>query len=128
MAELTVQDIYEIASSFLYEYDGDDEDSRSFSIHFLNVLLEETLNCENSIREHKGKERLEEAPYVRALTDVIDYSPSLTRTALPYGLAAQFFQENMDNFQAENYRAKYLAAVQDAGKMNDGIVEKGYGV
>lgn len=124
---MTGQDIYELASSFLYEVDGEDADSKKFAVGFLNILLQETINCENSMRLFRDLEPLDEAPFIKSLTEEIPYQPELTRVALPYGLASWYFQEAMDNFQAENYRSKYLAAVTDASKINSGIAEDMYG-
>jgi hypothetical protein len=115
---MTGQNIYEIASSFLYERDAEDYDSKEFAVNFINVLLQESLPYENSIREWNAETLLTAAPEITALTDTIAYNAALTRVALPYGLASFFFQEAMDNFQAENYRNKYLSALRDAMKMN----------
>lgn len=123
---MTGQQIYELASSFLYEVDGEDEDSKRFAVGFINILLQECLSCENSMREFREKELLEEAPYITSLTEEIPYQPELTRVAFPYGVASWFFQEALDNFQAENYRSKYLAAVTEASKVNGGIAEDTY--
>ena len=54
---MTGQQIYELASSFLYEIDGEDEDSKRFAVGFINILLQECLNCENSMRLSGGKKR-----------------------------------------------------------------------
>ena len=121
---MTAQKIYELASSFLYEIDDEDADSKKFAVGFLNILLMETFPCENSIREFRGLEPLKEPPMISSLDEDIPYQPEITRVALPYGLASWYFQEGMDNFQAENYRSKYLAAVMDASKINPGIVER----
>ena len=121
---MTAQKIYELASSFLYETDDEDADSKKFAVGFLNILLMETFPCENSIREFRGLEPLKEPPMISSLDEDIPYQPELTRVALPYGLASWYFQEGMDNFQAENYRSKYLAAVMDASKINPGTVER----
>lgn len=121
---MTAQKIYELASSFLYEIDDEDADSKKFAVGFLNILLMETFPCENSIREFRGLEPLKEPPMISSLDEDIPYQPELTRVALPYGVASWYFQEGMDNFQAENYRSKYLAAVMDASKINPGIVER----
>lgn len=123
---MTGQQIYELASSFLYEIDGEDEDSKRFAVGFINILLQECLNCENSMRLFRGKETLDEAPYIKSLTEEIPYQPELTRVAFPYGVASWFFQEALDNFQAENYRSKYLSAVNEASKFNSGIAEDYY--
>ena len=54
----------------------------------------------------------------RTPDETIEYADAITRVALPYGVAAQFFQEAMDNFQAENYRAKYISALNDARRLS----------
>lgn len=115
---MTGQDIYIMASAFLYERDSEDGDSKHFAVPFLNILLQEALPTENSIRRFNGREILKAAPLITTLTAVIPYDDEITRVALPYGLAAQYYQEAPDNFQAENYRSKYLAALQDAAKVN----------
>lgn len=123
---MTAQQIYEMASSFLYEADGDDAESKDFSIGFLNVLLQEALETENSIRRFKETTELTEAPYLTALTDTINYDGAITRGALPYGLASFYYQEAMDNFQAENYRGKFVAALNAANKATSTTVEDQY--
>lgn len=115
---MTGQEIYETASAFLYEKDGEDAESKRFSIPFLNLLLQECLETENSIRLQKGEAPLEQAPVITSLDETIEYADAITRVALPYGVAAQFFQEAMDNFQAENYRAKYISALNDARRLS----------
>lgn len=71
----------------------------------------------NTIRVFNGEEPLKQAPVITSLDETIAYADAITRVALPYGVAAQFFQEALDNFQAENYRAKYIAALNDARKL-----------
>ncbi len=115
---MTGQEIYETASAFLYEADGEDAESKKYSVPFLNLLLQECLETENSIRRHEGRALLAAAQKIASLDETIDYADAITRVALPYGVAAQFFQEAMDNFQAENYRAKYVSALNDARKLS----------
>jgi hypothetical protein len=123
---MTAQQIYEMASSFLYERDGDDTDSKDFALGFLNVLLQEALETENSIRRFKGVEELTEAPYLAALSDTINYDGAITRGALPYGLASFYYVEAMDNFQSENYRGKFIAALNAANKATATTIEDQY--
>lgn len=123
---MTGLDIYQIASSFLYEHDGDDSDSKDFAIKFLNVLLQESFDTENSIRRFKGTDELTEAPYITSLNETIDYDARITRGALPYGLASFYFQEAMDNFQAENYRGKYISAINSSAKATSTTIEDQY--
>lgn len=122
---MKAQDIYVMASAFLYEREGEDADNRHFALPFLNLLLQEALPTENSIRAFEGRPLLAQAPFLTALGEEVPYADGLTRAALPYGLAAQFFQEAMDNAQAENYRGKYIAALDEARRFS--FVESGYG-
>ena len=115
---MTGQEIYETASAFLYEADGEDAESKKYSVPLLNLLLQECLETENSIRRHEGRALLAAAQKIETLDETITYADAITRVALPYGVAAQFFQEAMDNFQAENYRAKYVSALNDARKLS----------
>ena len=123
---MTGQNIYETASAFLYEADGEDLDSKKFSVAFLNVLLQEALPVENSIRRALGETELSSAPYLTALTDTIPYDDSITRIALPYGVASYLFQEAMNNYQAENYRAKCISALNDARKYTPETIKNYY--
>lgn len=122
---MTGQQIYELASAFLYEKDGEDADSKFHAVNFLNNLMAETFCCENSIREYKGKELLDEPPFISSLDETIPYQFELTRTALPYGLAAIYFAEAMDNYHEALYRNKYSLAVEEAHKFNKGEVDRG---
>lgn len=127
MAAMTAKMIYELASSFLYERDGDDEDSKRFCLGYLNVMLQETLDIENSIRRSKGQEELEEAPYLTSLTEEVPYSGALTRVAFPYGMAYYFYKEGMDNYTAAEYKANYVDACTSAGKISYGVVQDVHG-
>lgn len=116
MANKTVADIYVLASSLIYEASGEDADSQKFSIPILNILLQECLPAENSIREFNGDDLLTEAPWVTAQDDEIEYDGALTRVALPYGLAWRYFVEAMETYQADICRAKYEDARNKAAK------------
>lgn len=116
---MKAQKIYEIASGFLYERDGEDTDSKFFSVEFINTLLAETFDCENSIRRFRNLPLLSEPPMLESLQEEVPYQYDLTRTALPYGLCAIFFAEAMDNYHEALYRNKYNVAVDAAHKFNE---------
>lgn len=119
---MTGLEIYKAASAYLYERDNEDEESKEFSVPFLNTLLMEALPYENSIRLNKNVEELETAPLITDLSEDIDYHDSITRIALPYGLAALFFAENLDNYRGNLYRAQYLSALGDAVRITPNVV------
>lgn len=111
---MTGKDLYILASSTLYEGENEDLDSKKFSVQFLNILLQEALNVENSIREAEGVEKLGQAPLLQNLDEEIPYHDSIVRTAFPYGLAWQYRQEAMDNYWATIYRNLFTEALQNA--------------
>lgn len=123
---MTGTDIYKAASAHLYEKPGDDEESRDFSVPFLNQLLVECLNYENSVRAFEEKEPLNFAPTLTSLDDEIPYCDYITRVALPYGLASLFFYENLDNYRGNMYRAQYIQALGEAVKLYKSGVEDVY--
>lgn len=111
---MTGKDLYILASATLYEGDGEDLDSKRFSVSFLNILLQEALNAENSLRAAEGGEILLSAPLLTDLDTEIPYHDSIVRGALPYGLAWQYRQEAMDNYWATVYRNLFTEALQNA--------------
>ena len=124
---MTAQQIYELASSFLYERDGDDADSKRFCLGYLNIMLQETLDIENSIRRSRGQAELEDAPYLVSLSDDVPYNGALTRVAFPYGMAYYFYKEGMDNYTAAEYKASYVDACSRAAKVQCGVVQDVHG-
>ena len=64
---------------------------------------------------------------IMTLLIAMEFKHSIVRVALPYGLAAWFFQDIADNFQAENYRGKYLLALKDARKHRFEAIADVYG-
>lgn len=111
---MTGKELYVMASATLYEADGEDLDSKKFSVPFLNILLQEALPVENSIREAEGMEPLGQAPFIRSLDEEIPYHDSITKGALPYGLAWQYRQEAMDNYWGTIYRNLFTDALKSA--------------
>lgn len=113
---MTAQDIYTLASALIFERPGADEDFEHFFIPFINILLPECLDTENSIRLYEGREALSEAPFITSMDEDIPFSPAIVRTALPYGIVSHYYQDDMDNYKADTYRARYISALNDAAK------------
>lgn len=108
---MTVREIYVTAAAFIGDRENDDADERDLSIPYMNVLLQEAFECENSIRAKNGDRELDSAPYVTTLDDSIVYSDALVRGAFPYGLAWQYHQEAGNNGLASQYRNMFIEAV-----------------
>lgn len=84
---------------------------RGYVVPYMNILMQEALNAENSIRINEGKKPFKIAPFVESLDDEVAYHDSIAATAFPFGLAWQFHQ-NAGNLQlATQYRGMFEDAV-----------------
>lgn len=106
----TVRDVYIMAAALIGDRENDDRDERDLSVQHMKILLQEALNCENSMRERDGQELLTVAP-VLGLDDEIPYHDELVRAAFPYGLAWQYHQEAGNLGLSAQYRNMFVAAV-----------------
>ena len=109
---LKVRDVYILAAAMIGDRENDDADSRDLSVPYMNVLLQEALNCENSIRAVNEEAELASAPIVTLLTDDIPYHDDLVRAAFPYGLAWQYHQDSGNLSLASQYRNMFVEAVE----------------
>lgn len=123
---MTAQQIYELAVAFLFEQPDEDEENKSYFLPFLNICLQEALPVENSIREAESRELLAAAPVITGMPETVPYSDSITRAALPYGVAARYFKENMDSGEAMMMRTLFVSALDKAKKHNAESVEDVY--
>ena len=108
---MTVREVYAIASAFIGDKENDDTVNRDLTIPYMNVLLQEAFNCENSIRAMHGEPLLQQAPYVSNLDNGLIYHDELVRAAFPYGLAWQYHQTEGDMGLASQYRNMFVEAV-----------------
>jgi len=108
---MTAREVYAIAAAFIGDRENDDLDERDFTVPYMNVLLQEALPCENSIRESRGEPVLAQAPYVSNIDNGLIYHDELVRAAFPYGLAWQYHQEAGNLSLASQYRNMFIDAV-----------------
>lgn len=100
----------------MYEKDSEDIDSKTFSVQFLNILLQEAFECENSIRLATNESVLETAPIITLLSETIPYHDAITRGALPYGLVWQMQQAENNTYLSISYRGMFVTALKNASK------------
>ena len=103
---LTAMEIFTTACSYISQTVEDSEDIIGFAPAWLNVLLAECLETENTLRRMDGQAELEEAPRVSG--------DALTRIALPYGLASDVYRDADDNYRVKKFRDLYIAALEEA--------------
>lgn len=112
----TAEQIYETSLAYLYEYKNKDKELRDFFLLFLNVTLQECLEVQNSILIFNEKNPLAAAPLITDIAQEVPYDDCLTRVAIPYNIAALYFQGDNKAKKAAEYRARYIAALQEYTK------------
>lgn len=111
---MTATEVFALAAGYLTQSVEDSEDLAPFVPGWLNVLLAECLPTENQLRRFEGQDELPAAPRVTAETmgAPLPYHEDILRTALPYGLASDFYRDD-DNYYCQDFRARYIAALGD---------------
>lgn len=124
---MNVEELFTLALSFLSEK-PQQNDLRSFIIPWVNLLLTEALPYENSVRLKLGRQpKLESAPILSDWQEEIPYCDDICRIAFPYGLASFIFQDDDNEYRTERYRNLYIAALQDAMKIQEEPIADLYG-
>jgi hypothetical protein len=110
---MTVKELYELAKAMMFEK-STSRDYDNYYIPWINVLLSENFDINNSLLRSIGEEPLDEIPSVSLDTDVLPYEDRVCREILPYGLAAHFFIDDdlskydIFNTKYENARMAYM--------------------
>lgn len=113
---MTANEIFDLAAGWMAQTRADSDDLAPFVPGMLSVLLTEALPYENALRRFEGREELKEAPRVAAGTmeEEIDYHDALLRTALPFGLAADFYRDDENYPVMDDFRTKFVTALEDS--------------
>lgn len=109
---MTVRDIYILGAALIGDRENDDKDEKFFTPHYMNILLQEALDVENTLRDRDGQEQLTAAPIVTDMADEVPYHDVLCRAAFPYGLVWLFHQEEENHGLASQYRNMFVEAVE----------------
>lgn len=109
---MTVLALLEQACALVPGTKASDKTLQQLCIRWMEILLEESRSCENSIRGKRG-EKLALAPKIEDISDDVPYCPQLLNAALPYGLAAFVADEDENSYIAANMRMRFIAALLD---------------
>nr|DAH38440.1 MAG TPA: hypothetical protein [Caudoviricetes sp.] len=110
---MTGQKIYEIACSLLFEKPGMDKFFYNSAVNLINVLVAEAVPYQNNRNRAQNKPEIQVFD-ILTLEDDVPLDDPITAIALPYGLAAYFYQDEEDNFRAQDFRGRFIAALEDA--------------
>ena len=97
---MKAKEIYHSAVAYFFEKPGYDRDFYDNFLPLLGGLLQEALPYENSIRRAKGEGELAHAPVIESMED---------------------------NFKAQDFRGRYINALQEAARWSEEPVEDVYG-
>lgn len=124
---MKAETIYKLACAVLLEKTGVDPDFQAFFPSLASLLLQEALPYENARRAALGQPALERAPVVAGMEDDVPCCDAICRLALPYGVAAYYFQDEMDDYRAQDFRGRYILALREAALCSGESVEDCYG-
>lgn len=122
---MKVNDLIELACAILN--DSPNTADITYSVHQLNMLLQDCLDVENSILAYKGAEQRDEAQRINSIDDEIEYDDSLVRAALPYGLAEFYYRAIGDARNAQDCKNNYESAKYQASKYSYVRADNYYG-
>lgn len=113
---MTGLQIAKAASAQLFAGFDDDKtttENGRYTMHVINRMIAEAFGVENSIRESEGEERLHQIPFITDLNAEIPYHDELLRTAFVYGMAAEYWQNEQEPYQAETCRTLFREALNN---------------
>lgn len=109
---MTVREVYIMAAALIGDKENDDLNEKQLTVPYMNIILQEALDTENSIRLKDSEELLTAAPIVTSLDDELTYHDQLVRAAFPYGLAWQYARDENNLGLADQYRNLFVDAVE----------------
>lgn len=99
---MTVKELYEMAKALMFEKTTS-RDYDNYYMKWINTLLAENFDLNNSLLVANGDDALDEIPTVSKDDDELPYEDVINRSVLPYGLAANFFiDDDLSKFDIFN--------------------------
>lgn len=113
---MTVNEIYEIGISYIPESPSDNPDLQKYIVGWVNTMLLESFEVENAIRKWNGEELLSAPQVVKSLSDEVIYHDSLALGAFPYGIAANAFIDDDNDYRSNKFAQYYTRGINAANK------------
>lgn len=113
---MTVNDIYTLGISYIPETPTDNPDLKNFVVGWMNTMLLESFEVENAIRKWSGEELLKAPQVVKSLSDEVIYHDSLALGAFPYGIAANAFIDDDNDYRSNKFGQYYIRGINAANK------------
>ena len=105
-----------LALMFESEVENVDKAFRNNFCNILSAVAAESLPYENSIRRAEGREEMKIAPVISEMEEELPMSDEICSVALPFGVAAYFYQDDGENYNSSIYRERFVNALYEAKK------------
>ena len=124
----TANQIFTNVIALMFAEESDKADYRANFLANLNMKLEETFSCNNSIRLKKGLDPLGAPPFISDLERPVEYEFEVTRSLLPLGIAGDLYVDDDETGISNDYRERYRAGIANktVARWCD-VKEEGYG-
>lgn len=122
---MTVRELYEMAKSLMFEK-STSRDYDNYYIPWINTLLSENFDLNNSILLQMGEDALDEIPTIANDDDELPYEDVINRNVLPYGLAAKFLIDD-DLAKYDIFNTDYQNAQMRYMRGNETSIKDVYG-
>lgn len=125
--EKTVKELYKASLALIATTVARAKSYDDFKLPIINQIISECFNANNVIRSAKGLEELsmDEMPYVRGDSDVIDYDIMLFRAVMPYGVASLLVADD-DVSLASVYSNQYESKLRLLTSATSSMIEDVY--
>ena len=110
-------DVYKRTLALMFEGEGETRASHDNFCNILSAVAAESLPYENSIRRSEGREEIKTAPVITDMEDELPMSDEICSVALPFGVAAYFYQDDGENYNSSMYRERFVNALYEAKKV-----------
>lgn len=111
---MTGAEVYEAALAIVPELRSEAPDIERYALNWINLVLAECFETENSILFNEGKPLLEKIPSLNSLSDTIPYHDDICRIAIPYGIVEHAFTDDDNDYRANKFRARFVQALKEA--------------
>lgn len=122
-------DLFRKACAYISQSEADSPDLKAFALDWIDALLVEALPYENARRQIENdpaRPQLATAPVLESLEAPIPYDDAICRVALPYGLASQFFIDDAEDYRAQDFRNRYIAALMETAQAEEELIKDVY--
>ncbi len=113
---MTGEKIFKRALSYLMEKPDEDRKFSENALELINAYIAECIECQNSRNLSRGEEKITSAE-IKSLSEEVKLDDILTEVAIPFGLASEFFRDELDETRANIMRNRFESLLSHARRV-----------